>query len=194
MISEPTFEEIYENHYHRVWKFLLHASADVSTAMELTSRTFSRAVKAWPRFEVTTVPVEAWLMRIAVNEWRRELRRKKLARFIPLPASSATDWEAEHVDLTEINAAVESLEKEEEYQSLRRAVAALPGKYQTPLLLRYFEDQSLEEVAAILGRPIGTVKSLIHRGLSRLRQDQGLRESLGLSFAEVTPQPTRGQS
>jgi RNA polymerase sigma-70 factor (ECF subfamily) len=193
MTSKPAFEEIYEGHYDRIWRFLLHAAADVPTAMELTSRTFSRAVKAWPRFEMLGVPVEAWLLRIAVNEWRRELRRRKLSRFIPLPEPSDNDWEAEHVNLHEVNAAVDALEKEEEYLSLRKALTALPEKYETPILLRYFENLSIEEVASALGRPAGTVKSLIHRGLLRLRQDQGLRESLGLSFGGPTPQPMKGQ-
>ena len=192
MLAKPTFEEIYESHYDPIWRFLLHASADVHTAMELTSRSFERALRAWPRFELTNVPVEAWLMRIAVNEWRRELRRRKLSRFLPLPEHGIADWEAEHVDLLEVRAVGEELERSEEYQSLRRAVAALPAKYEIPVLLHYFESQTFEEVAAVLGRPIGTVKSLIHRALARLRQDQGLRESLGFSFTEARPQPTKG--
>jgi RNA polymerase sigma-70 factor, ECF subfamily len=194
MTPKPPFDQIYQSHYDRVWRFLLHAAADVPTAMELTARCFERALRAWPRYEPTGAPVEAWLLRIAVNEWRRELRRRTLSRFLPLPEPAGTDWEAEHVDLIEVNAAVDSLERDEEYQALRRAIAALPEKYETPLLLRYFEAHSLEEVAAILGRPVGTVKSLVHRGLARLRQDQGLRESLGLSLLEATPQPTKGQS
>lgn len=193
MPSKPSFTEVYESHYDRIWRFVLHATADVHMAMELTSRVFYRAVRAWPRYEMSAAPVEVWLLRIAVNEWRRELRRRKLSRLLPLPEPSATDWEAEHVDLTEVNAAVAALEKDEAYRSLRRAIAALPEKYETPLLLHYFESQTFEEVAAVLGRPVGTVKSLVHRGLARLRQDQGLRESLGLSFTEARPQPTKGQ-
>ena len=194
MNNKPPFDSIYREHYDRVWRFLLHAAADVPLAMELTARTFYRAVRAWPRYEMSAVPVEVWLLRIAVNEWRRELRRRKLSRFLPLPEPAATDWEAEHVDLIEVNAAVDALERNEEYQSLRRAVAALPEKYETPLLLHYFESRTIEEVAAILGRPAGTVKSLVHRGLARLRQDQGLRESLGLTRLEARTQPMKGQS
>ena len=62
----------------------------------------------------------------------------------------------------------------------------LPEKYRTPILLRYFEYLSMEEVAAILGRPLGTVKSLVHRGIAKLREDQGLREACGESLIEVS--------
>jgi DNA-directed RNA polymerase specialized sigma24 family protein len=53
-------------------------------------------------------------------------------------------------------------------------------------VLRYFEHLSINEVAAILGRPVGTVKSLIHRGLAKLQEDQGLREAYGESIIEVS--------
>jgi RNA polymerase sigma factor (sigma-70 family) len=183
--EKPPFEEIYETHYDAVWRFQLHAAADVHTALDLTSRTFFRAIVAWPRYKITDVPVEAWLIRIAVNEWRRELKRRKLSRFIPLISSEVDEKSYVHLDSHEVNAAVDALERDESYLQLRKSVAELPEKYETPILLYYFEHLSLEEVATVLGRPVGTVKSLIHRGIARLRQDQGLREGLGLSFSEA---------
>jgi RNA polymerase sigma-70 factor (ECF subfamily) len=184
---KPSFEQIYETHYSQVWRFLLHAAADVETALELTSRVFFRVLRAWPRFEPSAAPVDAWLIRIALNEWRRELRKRKLSRLVPLIHLSKAEDESKDLDTHEVNAAVEVLEKDEEYQMLRRALSSLPRKYETPIMLHYFEHMTLEQVADVLGRPVGTVKSLIHRGIARLRQNQGLRESLGLSFSEAEP-------
>jgi RNA polymerase sigma-70 factor (ECF subfamily) len=185
--DKPSFEQIYETHYSQVWRFLLHAAADVETALELTSRVFFRALRAWPRFEPSAAPVDAWLIRIALNEWRRELRRRKLSRFVPLIHLSQAEDASQDLDVHEVNAAVETLEKDEEYRMLRRALASLPPKYETPILLHYFEHMTLEQVADVLGRPVGTVKSLVHRGIARLRQNQGLREGLGLSCSEAEP-------
>jgi RNA polymerase sigma-70 factor, ECF subfamily len=183
--DKPAFEEIYETHYDRVWRFLLHASADIHTALDLTSRTFFRAITAWPRYQMTNAPVEAWLLRIAINEWRRELRKRKLASFIPLFDLNSDNDDSELMNDHDVNTAVEELERYEDYRQLRKAIAVLPEKYETPIMLYYFEHLSLEEVAVVLGRPLGTVKSLIHRGIARLRQDQGLREGLGLIFVEA---------
>ena len=185
MAGKPSFEQVYETHYDNVWRFLLHAAADVHTAMELTSRTFFRALRAWSKYQLSDAPIEAWLIRIALNEWRRELRRRKLLQFVPLPHSSKTREDFNELDAHEVNTAVETLEKDEEYRLLRRALSSLPQKYETPILLHYFEHLTFEQVAEVLGRPVGTVKSLVHRGIARLRQDQGLRESLGLSFSEA---------
>jgi RNA polymerase sigma-70 factor, ECF subfamily len=183
--NKPPFDEIYEAHYDRIWRFLLHASADVHNALDLTSRTFLRAFSAWPRYQVTDTPIGAWIMRIAVNEWRRELKRRKISRFIPLLDTDLDKGMLPLLDQQEVNSAVEILERDENYRQLRKSVSDLPEKYETPIILYYFEHLSLEEVATVLGRPLGTVKSLIHRGIERLRQDQGLREGLGLTFSEA---------
>ena len=179
MSGKPDFSQIYETYYDDVWRFLLRAAADVPTALEVTSNTFFRALRAWPDYRPTNIPVKAWLIRIAINEWRRELRRRKLSRFVPFSMLSDAVKESFAVDEGEVGTAVESLERAENFRALRRAMRRLPSKYETVLLLYYFEDSSLEQAAAVLGRPVGTVKSLIHRAIARLRQDQGLRSAYG---------------
>jgi RNA polymerase sigma-70 factor, ECF subfamily len=182
---KPSFSEIYEQYYDDVWRFHLHAAADVTTALELTSQTFYCACRAWPRF-IPNAPAKSWLFRIAVNEWRRELRRRKLARLIPLSdflESGASDIALDPMEVESVSA---EIERDESYRLLHRALMKLPQKYSTTILLRYFEHLSVNEVAAILGRPVGTVKSLIHRGLAKLQEDQGLREACGVSIIEVS--------
>jgi len=52
---------------------------------------------------------------------------------------------------------------------VRDAVANLPDPYREVIALRYFAELSIDEIARVLHRPIGTVKVHIHRGLQRLR-------------------------
>jgi RNA polymerase sigma-70 factor (ECF subfamily) len=61
-------------------------------------------------------------------------------------------------------------ERMEEYARLHQSVQALPEKYQTVLILRYFEDLPVAEIAEATSTRVGTVRSLIHRGLKRLRR------------------------
>ena len=185
MNSKPPFEEVYDAHYADVWRFLLHTTADVTTAMEITSTTFFRALRAWPDFQPTRVPIKAWLIRIAIHEWRRELRRRKLSRFLPFSALPEKVTENLTVDESEFSSAGEALEKAEAFRALRQALRRLPKKYEITLLLYYFEDLSLEQVAAVLGRPVGTVKSLIHRAIAQLRRDQGLRNACDVGLDEA---------
>jgi len=54
---------------------------------------------------------------------------------------------------------------------IRTAVATLPEPYREVVALRFFGEASLEEIARETGRPLGTVKTHLHRGLARLRGD-----------------------
>ena len=182
---KPTFSEIYDLYYDDIWRFQLHAAANVHTALELTSQTFYRACRAWPRFQ-PNAPVKSWLFRIAVNEWRREQRRRMLARIIPLSDLPHVNDSEIAFDSAEAESVSAEIERNESYVRLHRAIMKLPQKYHTVIVLRYFEHMTINEVAAILGRPVGTVKSLIHRGLAKLQEDQGLREAWGESIIEVS--------
>ena len=185
-MDRQDFQKVYDDHYDDIWRFLVHTTADVQLSMELTSRTFFRAFRAWAGYR-HTAPARIWLLRIAVNEWRRELRRRKISRFIPF-SLAPTDHDGEIIcDQSEVDSVAAEIERDESYQMLRRALEALAPTYRLPLLLKYFEHMSIEEVANILGRPVGTVKSLLHRGIAKLRQDQGLREACGVTISEATP-------
>ena len=65
------------------------------------------------------------------------------------------------------------LRKNEEYQTLWEGISRLPPKYQEVITLKYFEDKELKEIAEILRKPQGTVKSLLHRGIEKLRSTLG---------------------
>ena len=62
---------------------------------------------------------------------------------------------------------------------LRRAVALLPPKHRDVLLLRFFEEASLRDMASVLGCSVGTVKSRLHHALDKLRK-------MNLNLAEVS--------
>ncbi|MER7284090.1 sigma-70 family RNA polymerase sigma factor, partial [Dactylosporangium sp. NPDC000244] len=60
---------------------------------------------------------------------------------------------------------------------LRRALAALPPRQRAAVVLRFYEDLSEHQAAAVLGCSLGTVKSLTSRGLQRLRRDLPVEET-----------------
>ena len=69
----------------------------------------------------------------------------------------------------EIELEEERTEKMRSFSRLHELLDVLPEKYRTVLVLRYFEGLTYEEVAQVLRKRIGTVKSLVHRGLKCLR-------------------------
>ena len=62
------------------------------------------------------------------------------------------------------------IQKESVLHSLNELLAKLPAKYREVLALRFFEQKQFSEIAKILGKSEGTVKSLLYRGLEKLRK------------------------
>ncbi len=109
-------------------------------------------------------PLGGWLMRIAIREARdRALRRR--------PTSSLDD-EAGMLELAGDGRhdPIASLEGHERRASLLTAIADLPAHYRDAVTLRYIDELSFSEIAAATGRPEATVRTHLHRGLSRLRE------------------------
>jgi RNA polymerase sigma-70 factor, ECF subfamily len=112
-------------------------------------------------------PFGAWIARIAVRiAIRRVARRRELPWAQPsqVPDDEPTDAVAAAADEPERTAV-----RGEQARDVRRAVAALEEPYREVVALRFFADRSLDEIATITGRPLGTVKTHLRRGLIRLR-------------------------
>ena len=127
-------------------------------------------------------PLGAWLTRIAVRIALREAGRRRTVTWrdphaasgeseAPTAAARAAERDAlAAAPLTD--PAILSL-RAERATEIRTAVAALPEPYREVVALRFFGEASLDEIARETGRPLGTVKTHLHRGLARLRTSLG---------------------
>ncbi len=118
-------------------------------------------------------PFGAWIARIAVRlALRHASRRKALVRLEP----SVTDRGPREVaslaatpEATGHDPASMTIRHERD-ATIRLAVGRLQEPYREVVALRFFGELSLAEIAATSGRPLGTVKTHLHRGLRRLRE------------------------
>jgi RNA polymerase sigma-70 factor (ECF subfamily) len=159
------FGELYDLHYCQILNYLYRQTLDVHVAEELTSNTFFKALRGLQAYR-DQGSFRAWLYRIATNElrmyWRREKKFRILRRHSPLELVCSTQCDGS------------AIEDDEEtlvgFAQLKSALDRLPERYRTAIDLRYFEKMPYAEVAEVLGKPTGTVRSLVHRGLGRLRR------------------------
>jgi RNA polymerase sigma-70 factor, ECF subfamily len=108
-------------------------------------------------------PFGAWLTRIAIRIALRRVKRRRDVTWIE-PAGDAAG-----IDVPGgIDPAVASLQAERA-TAVRSAVAKLDEPYREVVALRYFGELTLDEIATQTGRPVGTVKTHLRRGLLRLR-------------------------
>ena len=107
-----------------------------------------------------------WLARIATRQALRRLGQRRETEPLDVPGTPASNLAGGPDPLGAAIAA-------ERQRVIRRAVASLGEPYREVVALRFFAELSLNEIAESTGRPIGTVKTHLHRGLARLRERLG---------------------
>jgi RNA polymerase sigma-70 factor (ECF subfamily) len=139
---------------------------DAEDAAQEAFVTAFRALGTWRE----TGPFGAWVTRIAVRiAIRRAQQRRTVTWLDPLnPGAAGSIRTAQDPAVLSLNA--------ERAADVRAALAGLAEPYREVVALRFFGELSLAEIASQTGRPLGTVKTHLHRGLLRLRAGlEGLR-------------------
>jgi RNA polymerase sigma-70 factor (ECF subfamily) len=166
--NTEAFGELYDKYYSQIFGYVLRRTANIDVAQDVTSEVFLKALKKIGQFHWRGVPFSAWLYRIAANEIANSFRGKGRREALVEEVTNSTSLSAVSVEV-EITRAEEELQKHEEFLALHENIAKLPLKYQEVITLRFFEKKQLKEIGTILGKREGTVKSLLHRGIERLR-------------------------
>jgi RNA polymerase sigma-70 factor (sigma-E family) len=145
---------------------------DGFVAEELAQEALARTCRDWRRVRTMSRP-DAWLRRVAINLARSRFRRL-LAERRANERSHARTGTAHHDPDAAGRVAV------------REAIAALPHRQKAVLILLYFGDMTMAQVADLLDCPEGTVKSLSHRAIDRLRRESpALRPEGGLEWEPI---------
>ena len=161
-------------HEQRLLQQACGLTHDPSAAEDLVSETLVEAWRSLSRYD-GTCRFSTWLFSILLHRHQKALRRAR-SRPIPLAALPLAEADAhrqaqENVPAAGPSPAEEAMRKEAAGR-LGQAVAALPQKHQQVVLLRFFEEASLAEIAILLHCSLGTVKSRLHYALEKLRESQ----------------------
>ena len=179
-----SFDALYRKYLAQVYSYAYYELRDHHAAEDATERVFMQALAGLPRFEervdafiasrrVTAASgsvsdmadistFRVWLFRIARNvvaNERRTDRRRPVSRLEDATGLHAPD------DVAETAAA------REEGSAAWQAVARLPEDRRRAVVLRFVDEMSTAEIAAILGRSEGAVRVLLHRALRSVAQD-----------------------
>ncbi len=160
-VDPEDFGRFYAKYCDRVYRFCLRRTLDADVAEDLTSETFLRAQRKLWRFRWQGVTFGAYLFRIALNLVRRHAAVAARSVGLAEPELSVIDPR-----LNPLAAVVLS----DSQRALREAVAQLDRLGQEIFLLHYWEELTIAEIAAVLGRPEGTIKTRLQRGRHQLKR------------------------
>jgi RNA polymerase sigma-70 factor (ECF subfamily) len=159
--DRAALEELYLLHFDRIYSYLHLSVGNRHDAEDLTNQTFVKMIESIERFQWRTVPISAWLFRIAHNlamDHFRAGRRWQPEEEPPEPPGSA-ERSAEEAALHSIGR-----------KSMLEMIEELSPDQQQVLTLKFLFGFSNREAAAILGKTEGAVKSLQHRALASLQR------------------------
>lgn len=165
---DGAFEMLVRSHVDRCHAIALRMLGDPREAEEVAQDALVRAYQALERYEpdrIRSLQLRGWLATIVANLSRNRLRRRRI-QTKPLEPLVEAGREPAAGAASDPHALAA---RRSEQVRLAQAVLALPERYRLPVVLRHVDELSYAELMVVLGRPEGTIKAQVHRGLAMLR-------------------------
>jgi RNA polymerase sigma-70 factor, ECF subfamily len=151
--NRDAFALLYERREPALYRFALHMSGSPAVAEEVSHEVFVQLMGPSTRFDESRGSLESFLYGIARNLVRVVRRRGPVVEAVDRPF---------HHDI------LGDLIENETTALLHRTLRDLPEPYRDVVILCDLEERSYEEVAQLIGRPVGTVRSRLHRARALL--------------------------
>ena len=169
------FRDLVETHGKTVYNIALFTLNDEVLAEDATQDAFIRIYRHLGKFK-GEARLSTWIYRIAKNVCYDYLKKRR--------HTSMDEVEERHLMDGDGFSPEEEVLSEWQHKAVRDAVEQLPVKQRLAITLYYFQDKSYEEVAAIMGQPLNTAKSHLHRAKAALAKSLGAAK--GVSYERAT--------
>ena len=157
--DEAAFTQIVGHFKDRIVNYLYQLTSDYEKAVELSQETFIRVYFKADKYR-PIAPLGSWIYTIASNLAKTDMRKNR--KLLTVSFEEITN---------ELAAGTFTRSKKDSGldKNLRQALDALSPRYRIPVILKDVEGYSQEEIAAIIKKPVGTVKARISRGRNMLK-------------------------
>jgi len=178
--TEAAYRELLRRYERPVYSLIYRMVRDRELAEDLTQETFVKVLNALDRYR-PEFKFSSWIFKIANNAAIDQLRRRELDTLSLEGGPDATTPDRLEATSLQVGSPTESpldeLEARELGAAIEHAIGRLRPEYRACIILRHVEGRAYDEIADILGLPLGTVKTYIHRARAELRDTlEPLRE------------------
>ena len=170
--APDAFAQLYDQYYPKIFGYVMRRTANLEAAQDITSETFFNALRKLWQFQWRNISFSSWLYKIATNEINQYFRKAEYKKSISLEELQEQGFEliSSHDPESELIEAQEELKQHQDFLEIQEKIVRLPAKYQEVIALRFFEQKQIKEIGEILGKKEGTIKSLLHRAVEKLRE------------------------
>jgi RNA polymerase sigma-70 factor, ECF subfamily len=157
-------DRLIEQYQHRLLRYLIHLSGNRELAEDLFQETWIRVLERGQQYDGKH-EFSTWLYAVARNLTIDYLRKKAPVSLDGL-MEDETHASLEPADTRPV--AWEVVQQNEQAERISAALIGIPAEYREAIVLRFQDGLDLQEIAAVIGAPLGTVKSRLYRGLNLL--------------------------
>jgi len=163
--DEDAFTLVYRRHQAAIYRFALRMTGHAWASEEIVQDVFMTLMRDPKKYDPERGPLAAYLYGIARNRVMKHLER--------LPREVALDDQDDNGNHARARAVTSTtpmhlLEQQDRAKQVRAAVLDLPAEFRETVVLCELEELSYEEAAQLIGCPIGTIRSRLHRGRALL--------------------------
>ncbi len=157
--DQNALAELLYNNYEFVFKFMVKLTYNKSLSEDLTQETMIRAIEKIKLYVPGKSKFSSWLITLAKNIYIDHLRKHK--------------YEENFFNLDELlpQFEVHTGENSDSIRNMLEVLKKLADDIRIPIILKHFYGYSYDEIASIMGKPQGTIKSRIHNGIGSLRKE-----------------------
>ncbi|MCC6475540.1 sigma-70 family RNA polymerase sigma factor [bacterium] len=164
--NAAAFDEIVRRYRDPLFNFVVRLLGDSFFSEDVVQETFVRVYRNKHRYH-QIAKFSTWIYTIASNLAKTELRRRKVRNFFSISSKGNEERDYDIVDQdTDVERTVDGRMKSE---MILKEIEKLPHHFKEAVILRDVQDLSYEEISQILKVPLGTVKSRVNRGRTRLQ-------------------------
>ncbi|MCL2195819.1 MAG: sigma-70 family RNA polymerase sigma factor [Oscillospiraceae bacterium] len=183
--SAEAFQQLYHLTRQRAWFVAISITKNEHDAQDILQDSY---VKAWEKISTLEKPeaFAGWLSQIVANQAKNYIARKRPDSFADYGDENAMVWQEEtDTDLLPS----ESYDQAEVKALVAQLIAQLPEDQRLVLLMRYYDDMDVADVAQTLDVPEGTVKSRLHRARGKLADMLAHAQDKGIALYAAVPIP-----
>ena len=184
-MNRDEFESLALEHMESVYRMAFHLTRHPDDASDLVQETYLKALRAAPTFEEQGGGIRPWLFKILHNAFYTRIAKEKRRPILTDEIHGSQEVERQPGDAPPAwNLA--ALDWEHVDSRLKKAIEGLSPEYREVLLLWGVEEMKYREIALIVGVPIGTVMSRLHRARAILaRQLASLASEAGVRGGDM---------
>lgn len=148
-------QQLLKNEKEKLYRMAFTYVRNEEDAIEIFQQTVLQAIESVHQVKEASY-FSTWLTRICINKALALLKKNK--KLIVMDEIEERRMESDSLDIAQ-------------QLDMARALGLLPEKYKTVLMLRFYQDFTVKQIAEFMECPEGTVKTMIHRGLAMLKKD-----------------------